>query len=126
MKTLLITIALAIVVNFSYAQFPQSLAENDSCCYITKDLRALIIDNEGSFVDVKIAKLPDEVIKIRVVGKNDVIYQTRIKKEEIVDLKFDLSNYPEGKYNFEILKKNKVVFSKEIDFNYGNIEYAKK
>ncbi|NQU32348.1 MAG: hypothetical protein HQ521_03865 [Bacteroidetes bacterium] len=125
MKTIALSLTLLVLATFSFAQFPQSSA-SDSCCYVTNDLRAAIIDNDRSTVDVKIAKLPNEVVKIRVRDNNEIIHQTRVKKEEIVDLKFDLVNYPEGKYVFEILKKNQVVYSKEIEFNNENIAFAKK
>jgi|GEM_PF-2168663 len=125
MKTLIITLTLSILASFSYAQFPQS-STDDSCCYITKELRAAIIDKDGSFVDVKIAKLPGEVVKIRVKDGNEIIHQTRVKKEEVVDLKFDLAQYPEGKYTFEILRKNDMVYSKEIEFSNDILTLAKK
>mgnify|MGYP006995595313 FL=1 len=125
MKTIATTLTLIFLATFSFAQFPQSSA-SDSCCYVTKDLRAAIIDKDGSTVDVKIAKLPNEVVKIRVWDNNEIIHQTRVKKEEIVDLKFDLANYPEGKYVFEILRKNQVVYSKEIEYENENIAFARK
>jgi len=125
MKALILTIAISILATFSYAQFPQSSAD-DSCCYVSKELRAAIIDLDGSLVDVKIAKLPGEVVKIRVKDGNKVIHQTRVKNEEIVDLKFDLAQYPEGNYTFEILRKNDMVYSKEIEFSNDKYTLAKK
>lgn len=125
MKTLVITFALIIASTLSYAQFPQSFA-SDSCCYISKELRAAIVDLEGSSVDVKIAKLPNDVIKIRVKDGSDIIHQTRVKKEEIVNLKFDLAQYPEGNYTFEILRKNDMVYSKEINTSTDNYALASK
>ncbi len=125
MKTLIITITLTLITSFGFAQFPQS-STVDSCCYVSKDIRAAIIDRDGSFVDVKIAKLPDEVVKIRIMDRNEVIHQTRIRKEEIVDLKFDFANYPEGKYTVEILKRNTPIISRVIDTTPENIALANK
>ncbi len=120
MKSLLITIVFTVIAATSVAQFPQSTSP-DSCCYIAKDLRAAIIDKRNSFVDVKIAKLPGQVVKIRVKDKNEILYVKRVKSHEIVDLQYDISQFPEGIYTFEILQKNKVVYAKNIDHS-NNIE----
>ncbi len=125
MKALILTISLTIIATLSFAQFPQS-SINDSCCFISKDIRAAIIDQEGSFVDVKIAKHPNEVVKIRVKNKYSVIHQTRVRKEEIVDLKFDLANYPVGSYTFEIIRKNEVILTRDINYNLDNNDLVKK
>lgn len=121
MKSIFLTLALTILATICFAQFPQSSAD-DSCCYVSKEIRAAIIDKEGSLVDVKIAKLPDDVVKIRVKSGNEIIHQTRVKKEEIVNLNYDLKNYPEGSYVFEIVRKNKIIYSRVIEF--GNENYA--
>ncbi len=119
MKAIILTIALALTATFAIAQFPQSQVA-DSNCYISENIRATILDKSGAIIEVKIAKLPGEVVKIRIHDENEIIHQTRVKKHELVDLDFDLSNLPEGKYIVEILDRNNVVFSKEI--TYANTE----
>jgi hypothetical protein len=125
MKSLIISIALVILTTTGFAQFPQSTSP-DSCCFVSKDLRAAIIANNNSFVDVKIAKLPGKVVKIRVKDENEVLYLKRVKSHEIVDLKYDISQFPEGTYTFEILQKNEVVYAKTIEHNPENRNLAQR
>lgn len=115
MKSIIITIVLALTATLGMAQFPQSQT-TDTNCYVSENLRAAIIDKDGSIVEVKIAKLPEEVVKIRIQDKNEIIHQTRVKKHAIVDLDFDLSNFPKGEYIVEILDGNKLVYSKTIKY----------
>ena len=115
MKTLVLTLTLAILTTLSFAQFPQSEAP-DSCCYIADDLRVAIFKNKDSdLVNVKIAKIPGELIKIRVKENNKILYQRRIKKWAITDLKYDINQFPDGEYVFEIIKDNEVVFAKIVE-----------
>lgn len=125
MKALILTIALALTATLGMAQFPQSKAD-DSCCYVSENIRAAIIDNDDSTVDVKIAKLPNELVKIRVYDNGNIIHQTRVKKHEIVDLSFDLKNYPKGEYKFEIIEGSEVVLSKNITYSDNNQYLVKK
>ena len=124
MKSIILTIALALTATFGMAQFPQSQTA-DTNCYVSENLRAAIVDKDGSIIEVKIAKLPDEVVKIRIQDENEIIHQTRVKKHAIVDLDFDLSNFPLGSYTVEILDKNKLVYSKTISYN-NDAEYLAK
>jgi len=124
MKTLVITFALTFITALSFAQFPQSDSP-DSCCYISDDLRASIFMDEESLVNVKIAKYPGELIKIRVKENNKVLYQDRIKSQAIVKLKYDINQFPKGDYIFEIVKDKEVVFSQTIKFGYPIENYAK-
>jgi ribosomal protein L24E len=114
MKTIILTFALAIITSLTFAQFPQSDSP-DSCCYVTKDLRVAIFMDSDSIVNIKMAKNPGEVIKIKVMEDNKLLYQRRIKSHEIANLKYDISQFPNGKYEFEIIKDKEVVFTKTIE-----------
>ena len=114
MKPLILTLALTVLSIFSFAQFPQSDIP-DSCCYVANDIRVAIFKGNNSHVNVKVAKIPDELIKIRVKEDGKVLYQQRIKKHAITDLKYDISQFPNGTYIFEIVKDKEVVFSKTIE-----------
>lgn len=114
MKTIILTLTLTVLATFAYAQFPQSLSP-DSCCYVADDLRVSIYKDNDSFVNVKIAKIPGELVKIRVKENNKVLYLKRIKKWAITDLKYDISQFPLGTYTFEIIKDKEVVYSKIVE-----------
>lgn len=116
MRTLILTIALTTIATMGFAQFPQISAQKNDC-YVSKTLRAAIIDNHDNTVDVKLAKLPNKTVKIRIIddSKNgNIIYQKRIKSHEIVDLSYDIKKFPKGRYTFEIVENKKTVFTKII------------
>lgn len=123
MKTLFLTFALAILTSLSFAQFPQSQVP-DSSCYVANDLRVAIFMDTASFVNVKIAKVAGDVVKVRVKENDNLLYQRRIKSYELADLKYDISLFPYGAYEIEIVKNGKVVFTKTIDKIEQNQYYA--
>ena len=128
MRTIILTLVMTAITMISMAQFPQNESTKTDC-YISSTLRAAIVDNHNSTVDVKLAKLPGEVIKIRVTeNKKDgkLIYQDRIKSKEIVDLTYDIHNLPVGSYTFEIVQNKDVVFSKSISTGKDTDQLAKK
>jgi len=111
MKTLVIV--LTLLTSLTYAQFPQS-GIADSCCYISDDLRVAIFMDQESLVNVNIAKYPGELIKVRVKENNKILYNKRIKSQAIVKQKFDLQQFPDGEYIFEVVKDREVVFTQKI------------
>lgn len=113
MKTLLLIIAMALLATFSYAQFPPSTAP-DSCCYEADDLRASIYLGRPEMVYVQMAKIIGDKVKIRIKEKNHVLYQRNFKKWALVDVKYNISQFPEGAYTFEIIQNKEVVYSQII------------
>lgn len=110
MKTIILTLSLSFLSFLSYAQFHPSQVP-DSCCYIAEDIRAAIYKENDSMINVRVVKIPGELVKIRVKENNKVLYQKRLKKWAIADLKYDISQFPNGEYTFEIIKDRKVVYS---------------
>jgi hypothetical protein len=113
MKTLTLTIVLAFIATFSYAQFPQS-SSPDSCCYTAEDLRASIYLGSPEMVYVKVAKKIGDKVKIRVMENHKVLFQKNYRKWALVDAKYNISQFPDGEYTFEIIQDKKVVFSQTI------------
>lgn len=113
MKTLIITIAMAVLASFSYAQFPQSSAP-DSCCYEAPDLRASIYLGSPEMVYVQMAKEIGDKVKIRIKEKHQVLYQRNFKKWALVDVKYNISQFPQGEYTFEIIQNKEVIYSQTI------------
>jgi len=114
MKSIVLTFALALIASLSFAQFPQTQSP-DSCCYVANDLRASIFSNTDALVNVKVAKKAGDKVKIRVKEDNKVLYTKNYKSYELVDLQYDISQFPEGNYTFELVQNNRVVFSKIIE-----------
>ncbi len=114
MKTIVLTTVLVVLSALSFAQFPQENTP-DSCCYIADDLRVVIFQNNDSTVTLKMAKNPDELVKIRI--KEDgtkLIHNRRVKSYAAANLVYDLHQFPEGDYVFEIVKDKEVVYSKTV------------
>jgi hypothetical protein len=114
MKTITLTIVLALVATLSFAQFPQSTSP-DSCCYETADLRAAIYQGNPDFIHVKVAKMSGDKIKFRVKDGAKTLYSKNYKKYARVDVQYDIKDLPVGAYTFEILKGSEVVYSRVID-----------
>ena len=114
MKTIILALAFIAIATLGFAQFPQSTSP-DSCCYVADDLRVAIFQDNDSFINVKIAKIPGELIKIRVKENNKTLYQRRVRKHAITNLLYDISQFPIGTYSFEIIKDNEVVYTKIIE-----------
>ncbi|MDP2722276.1 MAG: hypothetical protein Q8O72_05940 [Bacteroidales bacterium] len=113
MKSIILTIALAVITAFSIAQ-PAPKSNTGSYSYITNDLKASIGMNNPSMVAVKVAKVPGEKVKIRVKGNHEVLYQKSYKNYATVDMSYDISELPIGEYTFELVKGNEVVYSQTI------------
>lgn len=113
MKTLTLTIVLALIATLSFAQFPQS-SSPDSCCYEADDLRASIYLGSPEMVYVKVAKKIGDKVKIRVKENHKVLYQKNYKKWALVDVKYDISHFPVGEYTFEIIQNKEVIYSQTI------------
>lgn len=114
MKTLILTTALVVLTALTYAQFPQNDAP-DSCCYVAQDLRVSILQNNDSTVTLKMAKVPGDLVKIRIIEDGDkLLHQRRVKSHALAQLTYDLHNFPEGDYTFEIIKDKKVVYTKKV------------
>jgi hypothetical protein len=114
MKTFTITIVLALIATFSFAQFPQSTSP-DSSCYDSQNLRAAIYKSSPSQVSVKVAKALGEKIKIRVKEDHKVLFTQNYKRWALVDVQYDISQFPKGEYTFEIIQNKEVVFSQIIN-----------
>jgi hypothetical protein len=113
MKSIILTIALAAITAFSFAQ-PAPKSNTDSYSYITNDLKASIGMNNPSMVAVKVAKVPGEKVKIRVKANHEVLYQKSYKNYATVDMSYDISELPVGEYTFELIKDKEVVYSQNI------------
>ncbi|PIQ35102.1 MAG: hypothetical protein COW63_02155 [Bacteroidetes bacterium CG18_big_fil_WC_8_21_14_2_50_41_14] len=113
MKTIILTLSLVLIATFSFAQFPQSDSP-DSCSYVTTDLRASIYMDNNALVNVKVAKHVGDQVKIRVKENNKILYQKSFKSWALIDLKYDIDQFPMGEYTFEIVKDKEVVFAQTI------------
>lgn len=71
------------------------------------------MDN-NALVNVKVAKHVGDQVKIRVKENNKILYQKSFKSWALIDLKYDIDQFPMGEYTFEIVKDKEVVFAQTI------------
>lgn len=125
MKSIALTITAVLFATLSFAQFPQSQSP-DSCCYLADDLRAAVYMNQSDKVNVQVAKLLGDKVKIRVKDSNGVLYTKSYKAYERVDLAYDISQFPSGDYVFEIVQNKKVVLSQLFSLPEDNTQLASR
>jgi len=77
------------------------------------------MDN-NSLVNVKVAKHVGDQVKIRVKENNKILYQKSYKSWALIDLKYDIGQFPMGEYTFEIVKDKEVVFAQTIEHTESN------
>lgn len=105
---------MALIATLSFAQFPQS-SSPDSCCYQDESLRAAIYMETPTYVNVKVAKIIGDKVKIRVKEGNEVLFTQNYKSWARVDIQYDISQFPEGEYTFELIQNKEVVFTQVIN-----------
>ncbi len=115
MKSFILSIALVAITTFSFAQNARDIT-SQADDYISNDLRASISLDNNALVNVKVAKIRGDKVKIRVKENNKVLYQNSYRPYALVDIQYDISQFPAGKYTFEIIKNKEVVYSNIIDY----------
>ncbi len=114
MKTQLLTIALATLGMVAFSQTATDKSA-EKAALKNSDVKCLIVQNDDNMVTVLFDKKPEEAVKIKVLeNKNGVLYSKRIKKGTGGRIKYDISQFPEGTYVFELLKDKKVLYTKEV------------
>ncbi len=118
MKAKGILIALTLVMYTSFNLYASAISEQNT------------IDNDPVYKWINIRVNLDNQVVLRAAcfegekrvnlvlriysENNELVYETSIHKKGDVIKKYDLSNFPEGKYTFEIHKKLKKIYSKEV------------
>jgi len=113
MKTLILTTALVVLTTFSFAQ--QTKPEvNDALKPENTDIEVAILQNTHDQVNILMAKEPGQLVKIKVYEDNKLLYMRRVKKAGTANIKYDISEFPDGQYVFQVEKDKKVVFSAKV------------
>ena len=125
MKSIALTLAAVLFATLSFAQFHQSQSP-DSCCYLADDLRAAVYMYQSDKVNVQVAKLLGDKVKIRVKDNNEILYTKSYKAYERFDLAYDISQFPAGDYTFEIIQNKNVVLSQVFSLPEVNAQLASR
>ena len=125
MKSIALTLAAVLFATLSFAQFPQSQSP-DSCCYLADDLRPAVYMDQSDKVNVQVAKLLGDKVKIRVKDNNEILYTKSYKAYERVDLAYDISQFHTGDYTFEIIQNKNVVLSQVFSLPEDNAQLASR
>ncbi len=119
MKTKGILIALTLVIYTSFNLFASAMPvitgsmDNDPT-YKWINIRV----NKDNLVVLRACSFEGEKrvnLELKVYSENrELVFDSRIFKKGEVYTKFDLSKLPEGKYTFEVHKKQKNIYTKEV------------
>lgn len=67
-------------------------------------------------VIVRLANNPDNKTKIRVTDEfGNQLYRKTVKNLESAKLTYDISQFPEGKYNFKVYSGNDLIAYREVN-----------
>jgi len=113
MKTLILTTALVVFTTLSFAQ--ESVKElDDSVKLVKSDIEVALLQNSEDQVKLLMAKEPGELVKVKVYEDDKLLYQRRIKKAGTAHITYDISQFPDGTYVFQVEKDKEVVYSKSV------------
>lgn len=115
MKTLVLTAALVIL---TATTFSQNAKENTA----KENLNVELFSKSVNMVTMKVDKDSTTNLAVKVRDEDgNMLTQKWIKKTNTKTFTFDISNLPEGEYKFEIIKRNKILYSKVVTKGQGII-----
>ncbi|MEZ5197191.1 MAG: DUF3244 domain-containing protein [Bacteroidales bacterium] len=118
MKTLIVTAALVVLTTLSFSQN----AKESSATSEKENLNVEFISKSANTLTMKVDK--DSTVNLAVKvrdAEGNMLSQNWIKKTDSKTLTFDISNLPAGEYTFEVIKRNKILYSKQVSKSDGII-----
>ena len=113
MKAIILAAALAVSTTLSMAQ--ETTTDNQSKSHMkTQDLEVALIKSATDEVSLFMAKEPGTPVKIKVYENNKLLYVRRVKKAGTANIKYNISQFPDGEYTFKIEKDKDVVYSATV------------
>ena len=97
MKTLILTISLALAATFASAQQPASVSDKDTLDKKSA-IEVAVLQHKSDQLTLLMEKEPGELVKIKVYEDNKVLYSQRVKKEASARITYDISKFPDGNY----------------------------
>lgn len=113
MKTLILTISLAVAATFASAQQPASVSDKDTLDKKSA-IEVAVLQHKSDQLTLLMEKEPGELVKIKVYEDNKVLYSQRVKKEASARITYDISKFPDGNYVIEVVKDKDVVYKAEV------------
>jgi hypothetical protein len=113
MKTLILTISLAVAATFASAQKPGSASDKDTLDKKSA-IEVAVLQHKSDQLTLLMEKEPGELVKIKVYEDNKILYSQRVKKEASARITYDISNFPNGNYVVEVIKDKDVVYKAEV------------
>ncbi|MBC8485249.1 MAG: T9SS type A sorting domain-containing protein [Bacteroidetes bacterium] len=114
MKTLVLTTVLVVLSTLTYAQSEKENADKAK----TVDSESVICNlypSSDDQVTLKLRKETGDKVTVKVKEDNgSLVYRKRIKKANNNKITYDIAQFPNGSYIFEVTKDKKVVYSKVI------------
>lgn len=113
MKTLILTISLAVAATFASAQQPASVSDKNTLDKKSA-IEVAVLQHKSDQLTLLMEKEPGELVKIKVYEDNKVLYSQRVKKEASARITYDISKFPDGNYVIEVVKDKDVVYKAEV------------
>ena len=113
MKTLTLTIALALAATFASAQKPASVSDKDTLDKKSA-IKVAVLQHRNDQLPLLMEKEPGELVKIKVYEDNKLLYSQRVRKEASAKITYDISEFPDGKYVIEVVKDKDVVYKANV------------
>ena len=113
MKALILATALVVSTTFSIAQ-EAAPAKETKTHLKTNDLEVAILQKSEDQVNLLLAKTPGDPVKIKVYEDSELLFSQRVKKAGTANIKYDISQFPDGEYTFKLEKDNVVVYSVKV------------
>lgn len=108
MKTLILSTAIALMMSLSLS------AATDGT-KTTSATKVQIFQTNPESVDVYVAKISDDLLKIRIYSESGTpLMTTRVKKQKTRYIRFHMNELPEGKYKVCVEKDNEPISSFNI------------
>ena len=80
----------------------------------TVDLEIALLQTTADQFTLVMAKEPGVPVKIKVYENNKLLYTRKVKKPGTANIKYDISQFPDGEYTFKVEKEKNVVYSVKI------------
>jgi hypothetical protein len=88
--------------------------ENETKQNEKNTIEVAVLQPDADKVQLLLDKTPGDPVKIRVYEDNKLLYTRRIKKEGTANITYDISAFPEGKYEFRVEHDKEVVYAVKV------------
>ena len=114
MKTLVMTTALLMLATIAFTQ-EKMQADSNNIVFEGKHIKCVMYPSNNDMITMILEKEPGEKVNLRIKqSDSEILYQKRMNNVDKARVKFDISDFPSGEYTFELVRGNKVLYTKNF------------